>query len=63
MAVGPILTQGIGSFGSVNKVPTLGFATTAVAVAVVPGCELRMSERRIDYRFSDQRNDYRMVEE
>ena len=30
MSVGAILTRGLGSFGSVNKIPTLGYAQAEV---------------------------------
>lgn len=45
MSVGPILTQGLGVFGSVNKLPTLGFTPAQIITNLI---RLSVSAKLLD---------------
>ena len=58
MAVAPILTQGLGSFGGVNLIPTLGFGVGDAAVEerpTVPGIEYTSGDHRLHYTADNRR--------
>ena len=55
MAASPILTQGIGVFGSVNLMPTLGFTSVEVAVPTVAGIEFRAGDSRLHWSSGSNR--------
>ena len=52
MAIGPVVTRGYGSFGTVNLVVTRGYTSTVAAVPGLPGIEYAIGVGRLHYTTS-----------
>ena len=60
MSIAQVVTFGFGSFGSVNKLPTMGFDIGQVTVPDAPGIGYTMPNNKLNYTMSDNKLDYRM---
>jgi len=60
MAIADVVTMGYGSFGSVNKLPTLGYSIGASLVPDIPGIEFRVRDDRLHWAIRDERLHFRV---
>ena len=58
MSIAQVITGGYGSFGSVNKLPTLGFDIAEITVASVEGLEYTLPSNRLHFAIPTDDMDY-----